>query len=201
MRRLLIAVCALGSSSCLAGPGQYLKAGFTPPASVAVLPLSNYTTDLNAPDAVRFWFGYRLSEKKGYHTLPLEIVDAKLREAGISDGGQLKTLTPRQLGERLGADAVVFGDLLEFTYQTAGALPLRRVRARWRLVDCRTGEKLWEAEGVGENSGAAVSSPAAAPAGPRGLGVRIAEGAAASPLKAEIWDMIWNSIEDLPPGR
>ncbi|OGS57305.1 MAG: hypothetical protein A3J79_10705 [Elusimicrobia bacterium RIFOXYB2_FULL_62_6] len=193
---------ALLLAGCAAGPREYLKSGYVPPARVAVLPLNNLTTDLDGPAIVQFWFDQRLSDKKGYSTVPLAEVETALREQfGVTDGGQLSAVAPAKLGERLRADALIYGELLEFNYQTAGFLNARKVRAKFRMVDAATGELLWECEGVGANSSAAASSSQALKAGLAALGSQLAEKATGSPLRYETWDMVWNAIEFLPAAR
>lgn len=163
--------------------------------------MNNHTTDLDGPVAVRYWFDQRLTERKGYQTKNLDQMDESLRAMGITDGGQLAGTTPQELGRRLGVDAVIYCDLLEFQYQTTGFLNVRKVRARFKMVNCTTGETLWENEGLGANSEGAVSSSAALQAGIKHLSAQLTEKAMQSPLRTEIWDMVWNAIEFLPRGR
>lgn len=189
-------------AGCAAGSREYLKPGYIPPARVAVLPLNNLTTDLDGPEIVRYWFGQRMAEKKGYAIVPPAEVERVLREDfGITDGGQLAAAAPAGLGEKLGASALIYGELLEFNYQTTGFLNVRKVRAKFRMVDAATGELLWEAEGVGANSAAALSSSQALKAGLSALGTQLAEKASNNPLRYETWDMVWNAMEFLPAAR
>jgi len=200
VRRFVLAAVLI-LFGCATGPQQYLKSGFIPPKILAVLPLNNHTTDLDGPQAVRFWMDYRLKEKKGYYTLSLEQIDKALMDIGITDGGQLASVTPQALGQKLGADAILYGELLEFDYQTTGFLNIRKVRARFKMVDAQTGETLWEGEGLGANSEGAVSVSGAVRAGIKQIGTQLAERALNSPLRTEIWDMIWNAVEYLPKAR
>lgn len=188
----------LGLGGCVAGPQQFLKSGYVAPRLVAVLPMDNHTTDLNGPDVVRFWFDQRIAEKKGYTTIPLEQIDGALEAMGIRDGGQLPAVKPEVLAEKLGVDALIYGDLLDFNYQTTGFLNIRKVRAHFRMVDARTGELLWESEGLGANSEGGISGAAALQAAGKALGTQLAEKSMNSPLRTETWDMIWNAIEFLP---
>jgi len=180
------------------GTNQYLKSGYTPPRMVAVLPMDNHTNDLNGPDIVRYWFNQRLAEKKGYQTLPLELIDEQLKSMGVVDGGQLAALRSEKIGEKLEADALIYGDLLDFTYQTTGFLNIRKVRAHYRMIDAKTGELLWEGEGLGANSEGGISGAAALQAAGKALAAQLAEKSLNSPLRTETWDMIWNAIEYLP---
>jgi len=166
-----------------------------------ILPMDNHTVDLDGPDHVRYWFDRRLHEKKGYTTLPLQTIDEVLLKLGIQDGGQLPAVGWKKLGQELDCDALIYGDLLEFTYQTTGFLNVRKVRARYKMVDARTGETLWEAEGVGAKSSTALSSEGALKMGALALGSQLAEKAMKSPLRTQIWDMVWNTIQYLPRAR
>lgn len=191
----LSALCA--AAGC-APSGQYLKPGFVPPARIAVLLLNNHSNDLDGPAVVRYWLDRRLTEKKGYVTIPLARVDEALHGLGIHDGGQLPGVTPQTLGKLLGADALLYGDLLAFGAKTAGFLNAREVRAQLRLIDARTGEKLWESRGSGGSSSTAASVSGAIQAGVQHVGTLIGEKAAHSPYKNETLDMVWNAIQYLP---
>jgi hypothetical protein len=187
-------------AGCPSG-GQYLRSGYRPPATLAVLPFDNLTTDLDAPVTVRYWFDRRLGELKGYRTAPLADVDAALQGLGVTDGGQLRSLPTAKVCEALGTEALVAGDVLEFGATTTGFLNVRQVVGRFTMTDCRTGEKLWGAEGRGASSTTAASPAAALKAGLKALGDRFAEKALNSPLKVETLDMVWNAVEYLPAAR
>ena len=133
-------------AGCATAPPHYVAKGFAPPKSVAVLPFNNHTTDLEGPQFVRERLNDRLRRDKLYPVYKLESVDEKLRELGITDGGQLPSKTPQQLGEALGAEALVYGDLLEYGYVTVGFVNTRKVKARLWMVRSADGERLWEAE-------------------------------------------------------
>ncbi len=181
--------------------GKYtVRPGYKPPALVAVLMFDNDSNDLDAPDVVRYWFNERLTEKKGYHTIPLSDVDAVLNLHGIKDGGQLAAIKAQDLGRELNVPALIYGEVLDFGYQTTGFLNIRKVRARFRMVDAQSGETLWETEGNGANSSAAISAQGALDAGIRSLGTQLAEKSLNSPLRTEVWDMIWDAIQYLPRG-
>jgi hypothetical protein len=199
-RRVFVALAALGLAGCAPAAKYTVKSGYRPPALTAVLMLDNDSNDLDAADVVRYWFDRRLGEKKGYRTLPLETVDAVLERHGIRDGGQLPSVSPQTLGAELKVPALIYGEVLEFDHQTTGFVNVRKVRARFWMVDAATGEKLWETEGLGSSSSAAVSGKGALEAGLRALGTQVAEKNLSTPLRTEIWDMIWDAIQYLPRG-
>ncbi len=170
-------------------------------SAVAVLPFNNYTTDMDGPAMARYWFDKRIHEKKGYNTLPLADVDSKLKEMGITDGGQLGSATPQKLGETLNADALIYGDLLEFAYQTTGFLNVRKVRAKFKMVDAKTGNVLWENEGKGSTSKTSFSSSDAIKSGIKALGGKVLESITKNPLKQETLEMVGNAVKTLPRSQ
>lgn len=104
-----------------------------PGTLVAVLPLENATTDLQADAQVR----RRLIEAvqaAGYSVAPIEEVDERLRRAGFTDGGQLKALSSPKLAEIAGADYLVGGSVEEFRVVPLGVYFRWEVRAKLRLV-------------------------------------------------------------------
>ncbi|OGS23798.1 MAG: hypothetical protein A2297_02480 [Elusimicrobia bacterium RIFOXYB2_FULL_48_7] len=119
--------------------------------TVAVLPMENETVNIDGPVLLRERLQKKLSCKPGYAAVPIEEVDVKLREIGITDGGQLRTVSPRELGEKLNADAVIYGKLLVFNTLrrriNIGKLAIGdTIRAQFRMVDVKTGTVLWENE-------------------------------------------------------
>lgn len=196
----VLTVLAALLAGCPAGGGPYIRRDYRPPASLAVLPFDNQTTDLDGPVVARVWFDRRLSELKGYPTQPLESIDAALQGLGITDGGQLRSRSLAELCQALKADALVYGDVLEFGTKTTGFLNVRQVHVAFVMKDCLTGTDLWRAEGIGAASDATLSPPAALRAGLKSLGSQLAEKALGSPLREQTLDMVWNAIEFLPPA-
>ena len=85
--------------------------------------------------------GY-LSEREFYVINPIGI-DAVLRSHGITDEEQLERITPQKLGSWLGADAVVYGEVVHYeAYYLAlnisvagGDARTHRVHAQRRATD------------------------------------------------------------------
>jgi len=94
---------------------------------------------------MRYLFNKRLSSV-GYNTIPLDEIDEKLREMGITDGGQLPAATPKELGEKLNVDGLIYGDVIEFKYTTLGFYYARTVQANFKLFDSKNEKLLWEDE-------------------------------------------------------
>lgn len=108
-----------------------------PIKSVAVLPVLNHTTDVEAPDKIRQAFEKELGYY-GYNSKPLGEVNQILKnELGITLGKQLDLTNPVELGKKLGVDAVIYGALYDFDEKTTGVLDIRRVKAGFKMVIAR----------------------------------------------------------------
>jgi len=108
-----------------------------PIKTVAVLPVLNHTTDVEAPDKIRQAFEKELGYY-GYNSKPPAEVNQILKnELGITLGKQLDLTNPVELGQKLGVDAVIYGALYDFDEKTTGVLDIRRVKAGFKMVIAR----------------------------------------------------------------
>ena len=123
----------------------YISNKFISARKVAILPMSNETTDLDGPIFVRQLIQEQLFAR-GFQVLPLTDIDVHLKEQGFTDGGQLRAATPQQLGQWTGADTLFYSTLEDFNYVNVGFYWQRKVKVTAKLVDAATGERLWEAE-------------------------------------------------------
>lgn len=116
-----------------------------PPRSIAVLPVLNETVNLKAPEAFRPVLFNRLTQK-GYEIPKGAIIDQKLQERDIREAGQINAVTPKELGEILGTDALLYSTITEFSTTFLLVYASMTVGARFWLVDAKSGEKLWESD-------------------------------------------------------
>lgn len=137
-------VGCLGLGACAASK-VYLSKNYGALRKIAVLPMRNQTNDLEGPGLVR-GIVYRQLSARGVDLVPLNDIDAQLKEQGFTDGGQLHAATPQQIGQWTGADTLFYGTLEDFNYINIGFYWQRKVRVSGKLVDAKTGERLWEAE-------------------------------------------------------
>jgi hypothetical protein len=77
---------------------------------------------------------------------PLDAVDEQPRALGITDGGQLRAVTPQKLASVLGVDGLLYGEIEDYKYRKIGTYANRLADVRLTLVDPQTGRALWEAE-------------------------------------------------------
>ncbi len=124
---------------------------YNPLKRVAVLPMKNDTADVDGPKLVREKMTQALT-RRSYMVKDMKEVDQVLRDQlGINLGGQLDLTTPQKLGEALGVEGVLYGTLMDFDETTTGVYNVRKVRARFRLVNTLTGQIEWE-RGLGVRS-------------------------------------------------
>ncbi|MBI4669723.1 MAG: DUF799 family lipoprotein [Elusimicrobia bacterium] len=140
----------------------YLSPGYRPPRIIALLPFNNQSVDLNAPTFVRRIFKETI-EMRGYKVQPQKEVDDILRaKLSITDGGQLTSVKPEKIGAVLSVEALVYGDILDFSIQTIGVYQNKIVRLRFKMVDAKTGQTIWEDEARSAEKTAATSVTGAA---------------------------------------
>lgn len=153
----LLSGCAMVQIRHPADPSNSIK-------RVAILPMKNDTTDVEAPEFVRSKL-IAAFQKRQYNVKPVEESDRLLRDQmGITLGGQLEMASIEQLRKVLDVEGVVFGTLMDFGEVTTGLYNVRKVRAKFKLVNTLTGESFW-ANGLGvkseESSGGLVGSATA----------------------------------------
>lgn len=136
--------CALPTIPTPVDPANPIK-------RVAILPMKNDTNDVEAPDFVRGKLIEAFS-KRQYNVMPVEDVDMLLRNRlGVTLGGQLEMARIEDLRHILGVEGVVFGTLMDFAEVTSGVYNVKKVRAKFRLVNTITGGTFWEG-GIGVKS-------------------------------------------------
>jgi hypothetical protein len=113
---------------------------------VAVLPFVNKTSDPNAAETVRKMF-YNFFSSLNYLDVEPSIVESSLREKELYktliSGGRV---SPQKLGQILGVDAIILGDVISFGKVYAILYTEARAGLRARFVSCKTGQAIWELE-------------------------------------------------------
>ncbi|MBI2071378.1 MAG: DUF799 family lipoprotein [Elusimicrobia bacterium] len=112
-------------------------------AQWAVLPMNNETNDLDGPAHVRAVLESGLGQM-GLALVNPEEVDVKLKSQGITDGGQLGSMKPKDIGKLLGANYLIYPVLEEYRSIPLAVYYKRVVAVRWRIVHAATGGTLAE---------------------------------------------------------
>ena len=118
------------------------------PRSVAILPFTleeQVHEDVSPNDLFRDCF-YNYFSFLGYVDLPLETINDKLSQAGLTDNKKILELSPERLREILGVDAVIRGRVLSANNFTGGIHAETSIKAKIDMLDLRTGDILWETE-------------------------------------------------------
>jgi len=141
---VLLAGCAGMPMGPTADPTNPIK-------RLAMLPIQNDTTDVEAPAFVREKLAAAL-QKRFYTVQPLEETDRILRDQlGITLGGQLGMATVDQLREALQVEGLLYGTLMDFGETTTGLVNVRKVRGKFRIVETGNESVFWE-NGIGVKS-------------------------------------------------
>jgi len=116
------------------------------PATLAVLPFTGAGAEATARaylevEVVRLAFARRLATTRWLH-LEVEETDRRLRRAGLRDAAAVARTPAPRLGEILGVDAVVRGDVTCLSDVQAGLLARREIAATLTLVGVKGGEAL-----------------------------------------------------------
>lgn len=167
------------------------------PASVAVLPFDNESVSLKGPLMLRKLTEEALALRGFAHPEPAD-VDAGLGRLGITDGGQMRALDSKKVGEAVGAPGLLLGTLEEFTYQNVGFVRRRAVRVTLRLVEAATGERLWEAMGEESRGRLAFGKKEAGRNFVDGVVEQAVENALGVPLMLESRVAVDEALESLP---
>jgi hypothetical protein len=134
-----------------------------PPKTVAVLPfrsrmgegrvegseeLFNFLSrkDPSQPESIgermrRAFFG-QFAQLEFDH-VKISRIDRTLRREGLDTWEKMKSLSPQRLGELLGADAVIFGEVTHFDYYYAFLYSQLAVGLSLEMRDTKSGEVLW----------------------------------------------------------
>ncbi|HLI79899.1 MAG TPA: GNA1162 family protein [Candidatus Binataceae bacterium] len=81
-----------------------------------------------------------------FQIVPLVAVDAVLADRGIDNWNKLLAVKPEQLGHWLDADAIVYGEILDYEAYYAGLISVWRVTAAVRIVSTRDGHEFFTAD-------------------------------------------------------
>jgi hypothetical protein len=127
-------------SGCLVMPEPDAS---NPVHTVAILPFSNMSNNVDAPAKIREALAQAL-KNKFYKVIPLEQVDLALLDGlGITLGEQLQDVDFKDIASKIQADAFVFGDITHYESTISGVLNTNRVSAKLRMVQVGTQTELW----------------------------------------------------------
>jgi len=116
------------------------------PTKIAVLPFANKTANPDAGSLVRKMF-YNFFSSLNYRDLEPYVIDDNLKinhlYAGVITG---ENISPQKLGQLLGVDAVIYGEVLSLGKMYALVYSDNQAGLKARMVRCDSGQVLWELE-------------------------------------------------------
>lgn len=133
---LLILLCGCAT------PPKFMVDNWTP-GRIAVLPFKNHSADVSVEQFARVLLFDRLTKKK-FDVIPLEEIDEALGKLGITEGGQLETVTIAELQKAIPADSYLFGTVIEAKRVMLGIYFDKSFEADFVIKDVRTGETAWQ---------------------------------------------------------
>ncbi|NLI09195.1 MAG: DUF799 family lipoprotein [Elusimicrobia bacterium] len=119
--------------------------------SVAVLPFDNESVDIDSEKYMRDEVIKKLVSF-GYSPLTSSYVDEKLKEIGISDGGQLKAYKTSDLASKLSCRILIYGTIENYIFQNLGFIVRKKAELYLRAEDGYDGAVLYEGFGAGDDS-------------------------------------------------
>jgi len=136
----LLAACASQSA-----PSMYVhpNADLTLYPRVAVLPLTNLTTDRFAGDRVREILVVELAALDIFEVAENGSVNRTLRTLKVTDVEELDPPTIAAIGKELGVQGLFLGTVMDFRERRAGNLAAPEIALSLRLVDVESGVVVW----------------------------------------------------------
>lgn len=116
------------------------------PHKVAILPFTNTTSTPQGGETVRKMF-YNFFSSLNYIDLELSVIDDTLKGSDfyhkITSG---EAVSPQKLGQLLGVDAVIFGEVTSLGKVFALVYTDNKAGLKTRMVKCASGNTIWELE-------------------------------------------------------
>jgi hypothetical protein len=148
---IFIILIAGGGSSCALrmfepAPAPSVLEENQLPSSVAILPFVNKTSTPEAGTLVRKMF-YNFFGSLNYQDIEPYVVDDNLRANAVyAEVIAGKNVAPQKLGQLLGVDAVIYGEVTSLGKIFALVYADNQAGLKARMVRCDTGQTVWELE-------------------------------------------------------
>jgi hypothetical protein len=121
-----------------------------PRDTIAILLFDNISNDITAESMLRDMF-YKGLRAKGWNVLDNSYVDEKLRSIGITDGGQLNSVSIKKLKELLGVKYLCYGTINDFKLQNIGYVINKVVELNIKIVDTDDEKVVFDETGIGRD--------------------------------------------------
>jgi hypothetical protein len=141
---LLAFAAVLTLAGCATAPprANYSALRAENPRSILVVPPTNKSVEVNAPDYFLTTIDLPLTER-GYYVFPINTVRAVMADDGLSDANMVHAGDPRRLGELFGADAVMYISIERWDARYIVLSTTVTVDLTYVLKSTKTGQDLW----------------------------------------------------------
>ncbi|MCB1755121.1 MAG: DUF799 family lipoprotein [Gammaproteobacteria bacterium] len=148
---LAVILFASTLAGCAVQSYDYSALEQSKPRSILVIPPVNDSVEVNAPYVFLSTISKPLAEK-GYYVFPVGVIDEFLKQNGLPTPAEMHTVPLEKFRENIGADAVLYVNILEWGQKFQLLSSNTVVSAEARLVDARNGTLLWETHIQGTQS-------------------------------------------------
>lgn len=141
----LACLCLAGLSACAVPPQKkdFSTIRANHPRSILIVPVTNSSTQVDAPDNFLATLPVPLAEK-GYYVFPVHMVKRVMEDEGLADADLVHSADARKVAALFGADAVLFANIRRWDSQYILLSTTTTVDIDYTLRSGRTGETLWE---------------------------------------------------------
>jgi hypothetical protein len=122
---------------------DYSKFREANPKSILVVPVTNRTVDVDAPDYFLSTITIPLAER-GFYVFPVNAVKKLMEDNGLSDADMVKAADPTRLGDLFKADAILYMTIENWNAQYIVLSTTVTVSISYVLKSAKTGEMLWQ---------------------------------------------------------
>ncbi|MCX7056342.1 MAG: DUF799 family lipoprotein [Proteobacteria bacterium] len=142
--KLATVLVALALGACVGQPprSNYTALRSEAPRSILVVPVTNKSVDVNAPDYFLATIAPTLAER-GYYVFPINMVKSVLADDGLSDANLVHAGDPRRLGELFGADAIMYIAIERWDAKYIVLSTTVTVELTYVIKSGHTGNELW----------------------------------------------------------
>lgn len=136
-------VAAMLSGCATKAQYDYAKFREANPRSILVVPVTNRTVNVDAPDYFLSTVTVPLAER-GYYVFPVNAVKQLMADNGLSDADMVKNADPTRLGDLFKADAILYMTIDSWDSQYIIISTTVTVSISYLLKSATTGEVLWQ---------------------------------------------------------
>lgn len=131
---LLLIVLVFFSSCSIKNTRAHYQSYIIEKGSIVILPFENISNDITAEDMVRDLVIDRF-KKKGWLVIDKDYTDNKLKEIGITDGGQLNAVSKKELFNIFNTRYLCYGTINDFKFQNLGFIIVKKVELNIKIYD------------------------------------------------------------------